>query len=436
MKKVSFVFINIVVVFTAAIYFSSFSFAASYDADLEIKYENIPAQKNAYHALEAAHEKIYIPDDEKWEAIEDEDDWDSDYVADVLDRNKEAYNLFKQALDVEYFQVPEYTDGLAQFLPYLFDWREMALLWDVKSEYEFKQGNTDEAIDIAINNVKLGARMTEAKGSLVEQMIGLVIIDVGLERIVVITTTADISKEQAQIYVKALSKYDNLRPGMVQAYKVEYFYAIVPELERLRGARIKDLSALIKSLNEMSEMTEDEQIRQPDTSNYNSNYSIFNEEASKKVAADFYRELIKGAESDNYSELNSERYNELREFIMADSSTYPINNFAGRIILRLLLPGNETAILENFKVMSKASLVKALLALRAYKQDYGSLPYSLNALVPKYIDEIPKDYIDGEEIKYRRDDKVLYAGSGEKEVYIEIDFDHLVDFFVSGRYLI
>jgi hypothetical protein len=403
---------------TGVVSCSNNSTAASYDADLQIRYEDVPADKNAYNALDEMYEKVYIPDTDKWQDIMKGDAWDNNYVREVLERNKEAYSLFTQALDTEYFQVPEYTDGLEQLLPYVLNWREMALLWDVKSEYEFVQGNTGEAIDIALNNIKLGARASEAKGGLIEQMISLVIVDIGLNRITDITSNADISKEKAEKCINVLSKYDDYRSGLVQSYKVEYCYVIIPELKRFRGVKVGDLPKVIKALSHISQET----IDQPDISQCGTGLSIINEEASKKIAAEYIKKAIEWSNADYFKDFNRTNHDKIMNVIMADSDTYPISNFVGRLILRLLVPGTEAAISDNFKIISKVSLAKTLIALKAYNGDNGALPDSLDALVPSYMSEIPNDYIDGGVVKYHRDDKVLYAGSADKKVFIKIDF--------------
>jgi tetratricopeptide (TPR) repeat protein len=418
MKRLSIAILFIVAMFTGIVSCSNNSSTASYDADLQVKYENIPAEKNVYDALDETYEKVYMLDTDKWQGIMKGDDWNSNYVGNVLNENKEAYNLFVEAINKEYFQVPENTEGLEELLPWIFEYREMALLWDVKSKYEFKEGNVDKAIDIALSNIKFGARITEDKGGLIEQMIGLVIVDIGLNRIIDITSKADISKEQAKECISALSKYDDYRSGVAQSFRIEYCYLLVPELERFRGAKVNDITKIIKSLSVMSQ----DDINQPDTSHRSPELSIINEEASKKIAAEYIKEAIEWSEAGYFRDFDITNLDKIMGIIMADPDTYPIRNFIGRLMLRLLVPGTEGAIADNFKTMSKVSLVKTLMALKAYKKDYGSLPDNLDALVPGYINEVPKDYIDGGKVKYSRSDKVLYAGSGKMEVVFKIDF--------------
>lgn len=50
---------------------------------------------------------------------------------------------------------------------------------------------------------------------------------------------------------------------------------------------------------------------------------------------------------------------------------------------------------------STRSLVLAALALRRHQLRHGRLPSSLNALVPEFLKEVPRDYLDGEPLRYR-----------------------------------
>jgi len=58
---------------------------------------------------------------------------------------------------------------------------------------------------------------------------------------------------------------------------------------------------------------------------------------------------------------------------------------------------------------SEMSATQVLLALRAYHLDTGSLPESLEELVPDYLAEIPLDYFDGKPIKYSPSKKLVYS---------------------------
>jgi hypothetical protein len=87
---------------------------------------------------------------------------------------------------------------------------------------------------------------------------------------------------------------------------------------------------------------------------------------------------------------------------------------------------------------SQAGIVElqALLALKAYKQDNGRLPESLEKLSPDYLPEVPKDPFSGQALKYSLEKKIIYSigqkgleqdlvdngGDEEKDIVVKIDF--------------
>ena len=50
-----------------------------------------------------------------------------------------------------------------------------------------------------------------------------------------------------------------------------------------------------------------------------------------------------------------------------------------------------------------------LLTLKAYEQDHGSLPVTLDELVPRYLKQVPTDAFDGKPIRYSAERRILYS---------------------------
>ena len=96
---------------------------------------------------------------------------------------------------------------------------------------------------------------------------------------------------------------------------------------------------------------------------------------------------------------------------------------ARRSPLRLLFRGNAVGtILADMAAISGQSLVQTarrennevaatrlLLALRAYQEAEGHLPESLERLVPKYLDRLPRDAFDGDPLRYSRERRRIWS---------------------------
>lgn len=90
-------------------------------------------------------------------------------------------------------------------------------------------------------------------------------------------------------------------------------------------------------------------------------------------------------------------------------------NALGDMLSDLLVPMTES----NFKALaydrSHNSAVQVILALKIYFMRHGELPESLDALVPEFFDELPRDWFDGGPIKYNRDEALVYCVGSDLE---------------------
>ncbi len=86
-----------------------------------------------------------------------------------------------------------------------------------------------------------------------------------------------------------------------------------------------------------------------------------------------------------------------------------------------------------YRCKSSVSLhaTRLLIALKCHKLETGALPDILDALVPKYIDEVPKDDFDGRPMRYLPERKIIYSvgkdlkdddGDEEADVVFPVDF--------------
>ena len=86
---------------------------------------------------------------------------------------------------------------------------------------------------------------------------------------------------------------------------------------------------------------------------------------------------------------------------------------------------------------SRISVTAAFLALLIYHREHGNLPPTLDALVPDYLPAVPRDYFDGQPIRYSRELRAVWSvhengfrpvgldpldSVREKEIYLSLDF--------------
>jgi hypothetical protein len=71
------------------------------------------------------------------------------------------------------------------------------------------------------------------------------------------------------------------------------------------------------------------------------------------------------------------------------------------IFAKLLLPALENAVLKPARMQTYVDATRVACALERYRLTNGKYPETLAPLVPRYLDRIPSDIIDGKPLRYR-----------------------------------
>ena len=69
----------------------------------------------------------------------------------------------------------------------------------------------------------------------------------------------------------------------------------------------------------------------------------------------------------------------------------------------------------------------AVLACQSYRAKHGTLPASIDELVPEFLDEVPRDPYDGEKLRWNAE-KGYFWTKGRNG-----DFDGVVEFYPDGK---
>jgi len=81
------------------------------------------------------------------------------------------------------------------------------------------------------------------------------------------------------------------------------------------------------------------------------------------------------------------------------------------MMVRLLVPAHGRAVALDLRISARLRAARAGLAIERYRLAGGKLPETLGELVPTYLDAVPKDPFDGQELRFRRLEKgyVVYS---------------------------
>ena len=84
-------------------------------------------------------------------------------------------------------------------------------------------------------------------------------------------------------------------------------------------------------------------------------------------------------------------------------------NSVGKILFSMLAPTMERALTKKCHPQTNVAAMRLKTGLRLYELKHGQLPDRLDALVPDFLKEIPKDPFDDQPLRYSKPDKTVWA---------------------------
>lgn len=394
-KLIFFIGVFILLTFLGFVYFIFRDIPKVDDSDLLLSKVEIPEEENAYYPLKEAVSKIYIPP-EKIKAIDEivyKDTWDKEFIEELLEKNKEVFEIFKKATEYNYFQFP-YLDTISyislsnESKNFALRLSDLSKLVIIKSKYLIKEGKEKEALDLIFGLIKIGHMIEE--GFIHDSIIysfGAQTKKHGLKALIEEIPYLHLSREESNNYINKLENFKGNKDGLIRALKGDYMN-FLKEKEVVE----ENLRNEFKKNNFIARF-----INFPDYIIFA--YFSYKPNETKKLIADLYREGIDKANKDCY-EIEIEKL-------------FP-ENLIGKMIY-------DTKIANVYKLIEIKCLetlyieaAKTLLELKAYKIENGNLPKSLEELVPEYLTSLPKDPFDGKALKYSPKEKIIYSIKGEK----------------------
>jgi tetratricopeptide (TPR) repeat protein len=272
----------------------------------------------------------------------------------------------ESAVEKPHFDWPsQWEDGPAALLPNFIILRSSAQgLCVLGLKYE-SQGEYDKAIDSYLLAAKIGAELT-GKHQLIAHVVGVAIENIVEEFLGDLLGQGKLSAEQNRRVIKALSELDIQDDDLLNAADGEYSMFIqtlnMIESDELSTEDIGDVSLaegiVLKMIvpGERAGMTEVYLLQRPDFENLTETVDM-NQELEKRKTLILTRLL----------------YSDLARFIHRGRQCH-----------------------------TNLSALKLQAALGAYKAEKKEFPESLDALVPDYLEEVPKNY-------FTEDGKFVYA---------------------------
>ncbi|MCK4524808.1 MAG: hypothetical protein KAU07_00005, partial [Candidatus Andersenbacteria bacterium] len=127
---------------------------------------------------------------------------------------------------------------------------------------------------------------------------------------------------------------------------------------------------------------------------------------TKAIFAEYARKNIKNANEfcNNIQNIDIQ--------MLAPSSyleLYLTENAIGKILHDVTVTSLSSVNIKKCEEDSLVSATQVLIAIKAYQNDNGDYPDSLEQLVPNYLLSVPLDYFDGSSLRYSKENKILYS---------------------------
>ncbi|EIP98693.1 hypothetical protein OpiT1DRAFT_03158 [Opitutaceae bacterium TAV1] len=107
-------------------------------------------------------------------------------------------------------------------------------------------------------------------------------------------------------------------------------------------------------------------------------------------------------------------------------------NTVGIGLLAVVTPPWPSLLTNRLCEQSQLSLTETVVALRLYHNRHGALPATLDALVPEWLPAVPRDYVDGEPLRYSREFFSVWS-SGREGLEVRSATDDVAPYEIFAR---
>lgn len=382
--------------------------------DLQLSIVNIPEEDNSYYDLIKLKDSLKVPKETSpliREYIEGKK-WDDAKIAQLLEDNKEALLFFEEASKKSAYQDPAEADpstySINTILPPLSAFRTASEISALKALHLAKQGNVQLAIDQSFQNLTIAGRIEKSQGFLIQYLVSIAIKTRGLTTLQNIVNTSDVSTDQLNKINMQLSDYYDDGGGLERVFKSEFIMRVSTLDMLAQGIPLE----LIENIGIEEKW---KRIMYYGMINGKNKNFYFQPNKTKEYDIDYTREMISRA-GQSCEGLEGFSHKKLAPNLSPFSLLFT-ENAVGKILHDVVSSSLESVFDTRCSSNFQVSAVRMLTAIKAYKNDTGEYPASLNDLVPANLSYILEDPYSGNDIKYSPAKKIIYSvGKGGIDV--------------------
>ncbi|MDH3670027.1 MAG: hypothetical protein OES46_02545 [Gammaproteobacteria bacterium] len=394
-KKLLIALLGLTVILTVWVLANSVDAPEAEDADLMVASFGLPDGENAYAYLEKIEEKLKLEkndsDVDKTRKLLREGPKNFTVAKQqLLDKNKQALTAWRRTMDMNKLEFPRidpYTYApTVNYVPYV----HIARLASLQAAYYLSQGDKTSALREALRIVDFGSFIQGGrKAYLMGYVIGQAIQTIGLHRIQAIIASVEITPLEGRRIIKRLEHQNARNSAFSRVWKDEYDTQL-QLIENMLAANPVAGDTFLVSIQRMP--------------------YFLHPNRTRSIAAQEYRALSQQAiRPCNEMQFSQEQYVPWYEWFRP--------NGTGRVAFAYLGSSNyESYFMRKCLVNFYFSATQTLVGLKAHRSRNGTLPNTLNELVPVYLLYVPSDDFDARPIRYSKQRKWLYSvGSNYKD---------------------
>lgn len=360
------------------------------DKDLRLERPNIPKQDNGFYHLNFSIGDVCLSEPNDARTIckmVDGEVWDEDLYIKATKKNEEVLELYRKAMNCEYFRV-EAPYHLELFPDYLLQWHSLECLFVLRARHHFRNGREMKAFEAALDLARFGQKVQNAGGGFDTYFSGSRKKDKARQLIQEFLKRTTLDSEILRGHGQELRRYRFETQAYVEMLKADYMLWCAI-FDALAGEGLPATGGDGKEYVERHRW----------------GYS-FKPNQTKKLVARLYRVAIENVDK-IYAERTDidslpfiPRHNDIKWFTVNRKGKGWAED------TRLALNISDRMV---FKQRISWLATELLVALKCYQIDNRRLPDSLEKLAPEYIDEIPRDPFDGKPLRYSKEKRIIYS---------------------------
>ncbi|MEM7144982.1 MAG: hypothetical protein AAF591_07580 [Verrucomicrobiota bacterium] len=367
------------------------------DDDLLPIKRNVDPSQNPFPKLKRLH--LYKGPNDSTEDLDrarkmtsGDEEWDETFVQRLLNRNSKAIRSFEKATHLAEWQ-DTFEPTIEADFDYASNWIDIAKLLRVRSMLNLRNGSREEAISDAITSMKFGSLLLAAEGGLIHQLTAITTAAIGQHAVLNIFKHSNLIDTELAFLCDELDSISYSSRKFADSFRVEH---------QIFRSGVDAYNSGKFHLEDLLPSDENSSRLPP------KNILLFKPNRTLKRHAAAMRQLTEDSQKARHLSTR-----EISKELDANSEKHwkiwISGNAYGEILLLISLIHYDD-ILDRFALtLVSHDMIRTRAAIERYRLKHESLPESLDALVPGFIDSIPLDQFSGGNIQYLPHTKVIYS---------------------------